>query len=79
MAAQTYIRRSATVSPGSVYLVETRNGAVLVRVMDIRGLNAVRAASPAAFGRPRVSDTDGQAPAPQNNVTLILEWRVLAQ
>ena len=71
---------SETVLPGAVYLVETRRGAVLVRVMDIRGLNSIRAAAPAAMNRPRLSDLDGpQAPAPQNNITLVLEWRALSQ
>ncbi|MBI1738434.1 MAG: DUF11 domain-containing protein, partial [Acidobacteria bacterium] len=69
-----------TVLPGSVYLVETRRGAVLVRVLDIRGLNAVRAAAPTALNRPRLSDVEGsQATTPQNNITLVLEWRPLSQ
>ncbi len=71
---------SETVLPGAVYLVETRRGTVLVRVMDIRGLNSVRAAAPTAMNRPRLSDVDGpQTPAPQNNITLVLEWRALSQ
>ncbi|MBI3661435.1 MAG: FecR domain-containing protein [Acidobacteria bacterium] len=69
-----------TVLPGAVYLVETRRGAVLVRVMDVRGLNAARAATPPALNRPRLSDVEGpQAAMPQNSITLVLEWRPLAQ
>mgnify|MGYP001589839678 CR=1 FL=1 len=69
-----------TVQPGSVYLVETRRGAVLVRVLDIRGSGALRAAAPTALNRPRLSDVDDQpAVRPQNNITLVLEWRPLSQ
>jgi hypothetical protein len=69
-----------TVQPGSVYLVETRRGTVLVRVLDIRGQNAVRAAAPTAMNRPRLSDVDEQpAVKPQSNITLVLEWRPLSQ
>ena len=69
-----------TVQPGSVYLVETRRGSVLVRVLDIRGQNAVRAAAPTAMNRPRLSDVDEQpAVKPQSNITLVLEWRPLSQ
>jgi hypothetical protein len=69
-----------TVQPGSVYLVETRRGSVLVRVLDIRGLNAVRAGAPTAMNRPRLSDVDEQpAVKPQSNITLVLEWRPLSQ
>ncbi len=71
---------SETVKPGAVYLIESRRGTVLVRVVDIRGLNSVRGAGPAAMNRPRVSDLDGpQSPASQNNITLVLEWRTLSQ
>ena len=69
-----------TVQPGSVYLVETRRGTVLVRVLDIRGLNAVRAAAPTAMNRPGLSDVDERPSAkPQSNITLVLEWRPLSQ
>jgi hypothetical protein len=71
---------SETILPGALYLVETRRGAMLVRVMDIRGLNAVRRASPKAMNRPGLADVDEQtATAPQNNITLVLEWRALSQ
>lgn len=74
---------SETVLPGAVYLIETRRGAVLVRVMEIRGLNAVRAAAPTTLNRPRLSDVEGPlqgpGPAPLNNITLVLEWRPLSQ
>jgi hypothetical protein len=69
-----------TLTTGNVYLVETRSGAVLVRVMDIRGMNAVRRAAPAAMNRPGLGDVgSAQNTAPQNNVTVYLEWRSLSQ
>ncbi len=74
---------SETVLPGALYLVETRRGAVVVRVMEIRGLNSVRAAAPAALDRPGLSGVNGSPRSlgtpSQNNITLVLEWRALSQ
>ncbi len=78
--ARGSLATAETVQPGSVYLVETRRGAVLVRVLDIRGQNAVRTAAPPALNRPRPSDVDDRPAAkPQSNITLVLEWRPLSQ
>ncbi len=72
---------SETVLPGATYLIETRRGAVLVRVTDIRGLNSVRAAAPVAMDRPGLLDAEGaRGGRPTTNpITLVLEWRALAQ
>ncbi|MCL4523809.1 MAG: hypothetical protein M1451_07855, partial [Acidobacteria bacterium] len=83
LAARGSAATAETVLPGSVYLVETRRGAVLVRILDIRGLNSIRAAAPPALSRPGLGDVEGAsrggASAPQNRITLVLEWQALSQ
>jgi hypothetical protein len=80
-AARAAMGTSETVLPGAAYLVETRRGAVLVRVMSIRGLNSIRAARPTAMDRPGLSDVEDARGGgkSQNNVTLVLEWQTLSQ
>jgi hypothetical protein len=68
-----------TVQTGSVYLVQTRRGNFLVRVMDVRGMSAVRATPQAALNRPRVADLERNAPAATPSITLALEWRMANQ
>ncbi len=64
---------------GSTYLVQTRHGAAFVRVVQIRGIESVRNAPPAALRGPRMggSDREVQGNSGRPELTLVLEWRIL--
>jgi hypothetical protein len=63
---------------GSTYVVATRRGSFVLRVSEIRGLEALRNAPAAPLARPRVSDLERDAAAPKAaRITLVLEWRQL--
>jgi len=70
------------VQTGATYLVQSSRGTALVRVVEVRGLEAAR--QPAALRAPKLSDVDasdprGAAPASSGapKVTLVLEWKIL--
>jgi hypothetical protein len=63
---------------GSSYAVTTRRGNFVLRVSEIRGLEALRNAPATALARPGVRDLEPQPRAPAAaKVTLVLEWRPL--
>jgi hypothetical protein len=71
---------SATLQPGSAYLIKVRHGLAIVRVVQARGLESLRNAPPAALRGPKISGADreplgGSTPS----VTLVLEWKTLQQ
>jgi len=67
--------------PGSAYLVRTRRGMAIVRVVHIRGIESVRNAPPAALRGPRMggSDREVQGNSGRSDLTLVLEWKLLQQ
>jgi hypothetical protein len=66
---------------GSTYLVKTRRGMAIVRVVQIRGIESVRNAPPAALRGPRMggSDREVQGNSGRPDLTLVLEWKLLQQ
>ncbi len=72
---------SETLLAGSTYLVRTRRGMAIVRVVQIRGIESVRNAPPAALRGPRMggSDREVRANSGPPDLTLVLEWKLLQQ
>jgi hypothetical protein len=75
---------AAPLQAGSTYLVKTRHGVALVRLVQARGIESLRNAPPAALRAPRVGGTDRGGPAAAGGssepmVTLVLEWKTLQQ
>jgi hypothetical protein len=73
---------SASLVAGSTYLVRTRHGMAVVRVMQIRGIESVRNAPPAALRNPHMGGSDRTAVQGNNgpaDLTLVLEWKILQQ
>jgi hypothetical protein len=72
---------SASLVAGSTYLVRTRHGMAIVRVMQIRGIESVRNAPPAALRGPHMggSDRSVQGSSGPADLTLVLEWKTLQQ
>ena len=70
---------SAALVPGGTYLVRSRHGMAIVRVVQIRGIESVRNAPPAALRGPRMggSDREVQGNSSRPELTLVLEWKVL--
>src|SRR5262249_24389331 len=71
---------SAPLLPGSTYLVKTRRGLALVRLIQARGLESLRNAPPAALRNPHMGGANreplgGSTPS----VTIVLEWKMLQQ
>jgi len=64
---------------GSTYLVRTRRGMAIVRVVQIRGIESVRNAPPAVLRGPRLggSDREVQGNSGRLDLTLLLEWKIL--
>jgi hypothetical protein len=81
-SASDGLSSSASLVAGSTYLVRTRHGLAVVRVIQIRGIESVRNAPPAALRNPHMSGSDRNAvqgntgPA---DLTLVLEWKTLQQ
>jgi hypothetical protein len=78
-AASDGLSSSAALVPGSSYLVRSRHGMAIVRVVQIRGIESVRNAPPAALRGPRMggSDREVQGNSGPRDLTLVLEWKVL--
>lgn len=72
---------SASLMSGNTYLVRSRHGAAIVRVVQIRGIESVRNAPPAALRGPRMggSDREVQGNSSPPELTLVLEWKTLQQ
>ena len=72
---------SETVVAGSTYLVQSHHGLAAVRIVQIRGMESVRSAPPAAMRTPRVTSPGNDSPSDstRSNLTLVLEWKVLTQ
>lgn len=70
---------SESLVAGSTYLVQSRHTMAIVRVVQIRGIESVRNAPPAALRTPRISGSERAGPggSEQSNLTLVLEWKVL--
>jgi len=72
-----------TVQAGATYVVQSRRQTILVRVVEVRGMEKVRSSAPAALRAPRASEVDAADPrgitatAPSPKVTLLLEWMPL--
>lgn len=64
---------------GNTYLVKTRRGMAIVRVVRIRGIESLRNAPPAALRGPRIggSDREVQGNSGPSELTLVLEWKIL--
>ncbi len=64
---------------GNTYLVQTRRGIAIVRVMQIRGIESVRNAPPAVLRGPRLggSDREVQGNLGRPDLKLVLEWKIL--
>jgi len=71
----------APLLPGGTYLVKTRRGLALLRVVQARGLESLRNAPPAALRGPRLGGADRgpQVSSNEPTVTLILEWKTVQQ
>jgi hypothetical protein len=80
-AAREGLSSSATLVPGSTYLVQSRHGMAIVRVVQIRGIESMRNAPPAALRGPRMggSDRTVQGNSGPPDLTLVLEWKTLQQ
>lgn len=80
-ASSDGLSSSASLVAGSTYLVRTRHGMAIVRVMQIRGIESVRNAPPAALRGPRMggSDRSVQGNSAPADLTLLLEWKTLQQ
>jgi len=72
---------SASLVAGSTYLVRTRHGMAIVRVIQIRGIESVRNAPPAALRNPHMGGPDRsvQGSSGPADLTLVLEWKTLQQ
>lgn len=64
---------------GNTYLVQLRRGMAIVRVMQIRGIESVRNAPPAALRGPRLGgpDREVQGNSGHPDLRLVLEWKIL--
>ena len=80
-AASGDFSSSAALVAGGTYLVRSRHGMAIVRVVQIRGIESVRNAPPAALRGPRLggADREVQGGAGPPELTLVLEWRTLQQ
>jgi hypothetical protein len=80
-AGRDGLSSSAALVPGSTYLVQSRHGMAIVRVIQIRGIESVRNAPPAALRGPRMGGSDGtvQGNSGPQDLTLVLEWKTLQQ
>jgi FecR protein/CARDB len=80
-AAGDELSSSAALVPGSTYLVRSRHGMAIVRVVQIRGIESVRNAPPTALRGPRMggSDREAQGNSGRPDLTFVLEWKVLQQ
>jgi hypothetical protein len=80
-AASDGLASSAALVPGSTYLVQSRHGMAIVRVIQIRGIESVRNAPPAALRGPRMggSDRTVQGNSGPQELTLVLEWKSFQQ
>jgi len=70
---------SAALMAGNTYLLRTRHGLAVVRVTQIRGIESVRNAPPAALRGPQMGGADRAVhgnSGPQD-LTLVLEWKTL--
>src|SRR5882724_1429036 len=70
---------SAALMAGNTYLLRTRHGLAVVRVTQIRGVESVRNAPPAALRGPQMGGADRAVhgnSGPQD-LTLVLEWKTL--
>jgi hypothetical protein len=78
-AASEELSSSAVLVAGNTYLVRSRHGMAIVRVVEIRGMESVRNAPPAALRGPRVSgsDRDVQGHSDRTDLRVVLEWKVL--
>jgi len=78
-AASDELSSSAALVAGNTYLVRSRHGMGIVRVVQIRGIESVRNAPPAALRGPRLggSDREVQGNSGRPDLTLVLEWKVL--
>ena len=72
---------SAALLPGNTYLVRSRHGIAVVRVIQIRGIESVRNAPPGALRGPHLggSDRTVQGNSGPPDLTLVLEWKTLQQ
>ena len=72
---------SAALVAGSTYLVRSRHGMAVVRVVQIRGIESVRNAPPAALRGPHMggSDREVQGNSRPAELTLVLEWKTLQE
>ena len=72
---------SAALMAGNTYLVRTRRGLAVVRVMQIRGIESLRNAPPAVLRGPKMGGADRtvQGSSGPPNLTLVLEWKILQQ
>jgi hypothetical protein len=79
--ASDALTSSATLLTGDTYLVRSRHGMAIVRVVQIRGIESVRNAQPAALRGPRLggSDREIQGGSGPPELTVVLEWRTLQQ
>jgi hypothetical protein len=78
-AASDALSSSVTLVAGDTYLVRSRHGMAIVRVVQIRGIESVRNAPPAALRGPRLggADREVQGGSGPPELTLVLEWRTL--
>src|SRR6266478_2781459 len=78
-AASDELSSSAALVAGNTYLVRSRHGMAIVRVVQVRGIESVRNAPPAALRGPRLggSDREVQGNSGRPDLTLVLEWKVL--
>src|SRR6266849_3314940 len=78
-AASDGLSSSAALVAGNTYLVRSRHGMAIVRVVQVRGIESVRNAPPAALRGPRLggSDREVQGNSGRPDLTLVLEWKVL--
>jgi hypothetical protein len=72
---------STALVAGNTYLVKGRHGLAVVRVIQIRGIESVRNAPPAALRGPRIGgpDREIQGSSANSELTLLLEWKILQQ
>jgi hypothetical protein len=79
LAAGDDFSSSAALLAGNTYVVRSRHGLAVVRVVQIRGIESVRNAPPAALRGPRLggSDREVQGGSGPPELTVVLEWRTL--
>jgi hypothetical protein len=72
---------SAALVAGNTYLVKSRRGIAVMRIVQVRGIESVRNAPPAVLRGPRMggSDREVQSNSTRPDLTLVLEWKVLQQ